>query len=229
MFAGATISCGHIYVPSDLPIGRTSWFGVFVRDQAAADACEQVRRLAGKIRDLELNSPGAVPRREFELNEQFCQDVRNNILIRGLGRYGVDPWGDYFVIDGIKRVVRCKFDNPRTSSRKQGYEEDLTVGYLPSFRYCKARLIGRDRVHLYLSKTVTGSSAEKIMIAAYGKRGTKPKIISSFVVPMRQGCRIELWLAKELGDDVIGCVVVKTQVTSVDGETIPADVLIDLE
>ena len=140
MVAPVSQTNGPVYVPSDLPIGRTSWFGVFVRDQAAADACRKVRRIAGKVRELERKFPGTVPRRVFELNEEFCRNAANDGLLRRLGQYAVDPWGDSLVIDGIKGVVRCKFDNPETKSRKEKYEEDLTVGYVPSFRLCKAKL-----------------------------------------------------------------------------------------
>ena len=227
MCIGTTMS--HLPYHSDLPIGRKSWFGVFVRSQAAADAVWKVQWIAKKLRAFELNYPGIVPKRVFELNAQFCQNSDNNILLCWLGRIGVDPWKDCFVIDGINGIVRCKFDNPQTMHYKLEYEEDLSVEFMPCFRFCKAKLVGMDKVHLYLSKAVQEESAKRIKIKVYGKWGKKSKIKNSSIVLLNSGCRIELQLAEELDSNFCNSVVVRTEVNSVDGETIPGGVWIDFE
>ena len=220
---------GPIYMGSDLQIGRTTWFGLFAKNQAAADACEQLRRIARELRRYELHQPGAVPRRVFELSEQFCRDSGNGWLVRLWGRYGADPWGDEWVVDGVRGVVRCRFDGLLTGWRKRGYVDELTVGFRARFRFRKARLVGRDRVDLYLSKGVRRECAEGIEVAVHGRRGLRPKVEGAVVVGMGRGCRIELTLAEELDEDVVGFVIVKSEVVSVDGEVIPAEVLMALE
>ena len=227
MLQGSTLTHGPIN--SDLQIGSVTWFGLIARDQDAANACSVVRRIARNLRDLELSFPGAVPKRVFELNEQFCQDNNNHCLVRYQGRYGFDPWEDCYIVDGIKGVVRCKFDNPRTKSLKLPYEKDLTVGFRPSFRYLKAELEGRDRINLYLSKSVQKESVEQIKVAVLGRKRKRPKVTKSAVLPTENGCRIELQLAEKLDDDFVGCVFVATKLTSTDGETIPRKVYIDFE